>query len=112
MITQTPEHEKRKGNIMKSLKERIAVEQACLDGEVIVYSDQGEADGYSRTIDITEVIFHWDLYDYRIKSKPMEIWVNIYENGMYGHKTKAQAVAGINTKCKNVRTIKFIEVIE
>ncbi len=101
---------------MKSLKERIAIEQAFLDGKETewrlddggiwdkIYTGQNK-DGY---------IFNWGKFDYRIKQEPMEFWVNVYEPNAgicYGfHETKNGAVSGKSPDC--IKTIKVMEVTE
>ena len=65
---------------MKSLKERIDIETAALDGkpieQALIVKDRAwhleeivHPDGY---------IFDWRCYDYRIKPEPLVLWVNVY----------------------------------
>lgn len=61
---------------MKTLKEKIEVMQAALDGKDIEYTphkDYWEID--------PSPSFNWDRFNYRIKPEPMEFWVNVYEGG-------------------------------
>ena len=62
------------GNIMKTLKEKIEIMQAALDGEEIeVYSTIG-----NDWVKTNVPVWNWDNYDYRIKPKPLERWINLY----------------------------------
>jgi len=96
---------------MKSLKEKIEVMQAYLDGEKIEHrmDDTGEwKDVYNAPY------FQWGEWDYRIKPKPMEIWVNIYADGdIFGHRNKDSAKSALISDSGNVRlAVKFIEVTD
>jgi len=60
---------------MKSLKEKIEVMQACLDGKHIQYRDQflhgKENDGdWERSIIGGDFSWNWDKYDYRVEPEP------------------------------------------
>jgi len=57
---------------MKNIKERTDIQQAYLDGESIEY---GQYDSDSFKSSIGEPAFNWFECDYRIKPKPMEVWV-------------------------------------
>lgn len=98
---------------MKTLKERIAIEQAFLDGEKVIISTTGKV---SRLLDVRgyNYVFLWNHHDYDIKPEPMEFWVNIY-NYMDDlpcgtHRTKEAAEA--NATHKIIRTIKAREVTD
>ena len=99
---------------MKSLKERTEIQQAFLDGTDIVKRYLGcKADTlWNDCVDIEA--FDWGNYDFKIKPKPMEIWVNIYADGdIFGHRNKDSAKSALISDSGNVRlAVKFIEVIE
>lgn len=92
---------------MKTLKEKIKVMQAALDGKEIEYKYPEGGEWHSTN----NPLFKWVLFDYRIKPEPLEFWVNVYDNdGGVAHKTKEQAIQGHGgDKCK---TIKVREVME
>lgn len=97
---------------MKTLKEKIAVMQAALDGKEIDQSRKAYADGeWIRCYDPKTLNFNWEKYDYRIKPKPLECWVNTYDGNIsQGYDTENDARA---VKINHVqRTVKMREVIE
>lgn len=61
---------------MKTLKEKIEVMQAALDGKTIQFSNG------PLWIDCEpeHLIWQWPDYDYRIKPEPLEFWVLMVEN--------------------------------
>jgi len=94
---------------METLKQKIEIMQACLDGAEIEYQQPGV---WGKA---TNPEFLWNEYDYRVKPKPMEIWINVYNYpddfcAKNMHKTKAQAELSATRKC--IRTVKFIEVMD
>ena len=92
---------------MKSLRERTEIQQAYLDGESI---ESRIAKCITWMIPSGEPKFNWNTHDYRIKPKPMEIWVNFYpEKNMVIHDNLDSSKKGLN---KHGITKKFIEVIE
>jgi hypothetical protein len=110
-----------------TLKEKIAILQAGLDGKTIQTRNKP---GGSLTTDgiflkgsypnWTEVPLHepgsfnFALYDYRIKPEPREFYMNIYEDGTQGEPRKTRELA--ERLCKRTRgrfdTVRFVEVIE
>ena len=60
---------------MSTLKEKIAVMQAALDGAEIEFRP---ADTEHPWMINSDPLFGWNEYDYRIKPQPKEIWVNEY----------------------------------
>lgn len=100
---------------MATLKEKIAVMQAALDGEQIEFRSKS-TDSPVGWIPVRErggdtLEWRWGLYEYRIKPEPLTVWVNIYESRLgtpYCSKEEAEA----NSSCGLIRTAKFIEVIE
>ena len=71
---------------MKTLKERIEIEQACLDGaeiesQLVSTLDDRRWQHKLMPVDRNTVVFSWDEIDYRIKEEPMELWVNVWDNG-------------------------------
>ena len=98
---------------MKSLKERTEIQQAYLDGADVQCCHTGN-DSYVSLDHYSEPDFNWMINDFRVKPKPMEIWVNIYSNGQFClHDTKEEAerLASIGTSARR-DAVKFIEVIE
>ena len=92
---------------MKTLKEKIKVEQACLDGKEIEKNPYHGITGWNEDKD---PIFNWFQYDYRIKQDPMTIWCNIYDNVVYVYKNKEHAINV--TSMPNIirKAVEFIEV--
>jgi hypothetical protein len=97
---------------MKTLKEKIKVMQAALDGKEIEIS----VDSYRRGGLIewrpadNGVYFNWERNDYRIKPEPMEFWVNVYDDGSALHESESNARECRRPMC--IKTIKVREVIE
>ena len=94
---------------MKTLKERIEIEKAFLDGiDVEVFDEDWlqlgryNSEGY---------LFEWHRFDYRIKPETLEGWCNIYGNHAFGfYETKEEAE---EASCSNViKTIKLREIID
>ena len=91
---------------MKTLKEKIEVMQAALDGKEVEY-DHGN--GFWESCSPT---WDWASWDYRIKPEPMECWVNVYPEGCtYIHDSKEAAENRKETGVE-MKTIKVREVIE
>ena len=57
----------------------------------------------------------WDFhqFDYRVKPEPMELWVNVYEDGSIGTFSDVRDAIRIGIKCKDTvrRAVLFREVI-
>ena len=64
---------------MKSLKEKIEVMQAALDGKEI--EKQTDDEWYQLLVEPELMSFDWAHYDYRIKQEPMEFYAVILESG-------------------------------
>ena len=97
---------------MRSLKERIAIEQRAADGEFLQWTSEMYPEW--QTIDHTispSFIFDWLEKDYRIKQSPMEFWVNVYDDSIYVHKTQKRAES-FQERNVEMRTIKVREVTE
>ena len=79
---------------MKTLKERVAIEQALVDGKIVQ-----EVSGSGHTTDCNpEHVFYWNVLDYRIKPEPMEFYLSFWDNGaMVVSKTMSGAPAGLKT---------------
>ena len=93
---------------MKTLKERIEIMQACLDGKEIEVLR-----GNEMWVTINDPSFEWKDTRYRIKPEPMVIWCNVYNDGMCGIAYTSKADAKLNADYSLEKTIKkFIEVIE
>jgi len=93
---------------MKTLKDKIEVMQAALDGKNIQRQYDEEL---KQWVDIAGAGAQWDWvnYDYRIKPEPMEFWVNVYDTGIavFDSEEAARSItASIN------KTIKVREVVE
>ena len=65
---------------MKTLKEKIEVMQAALDGEEIqaLWLQEGNEDWLPEDLRV----FNWACFDYRIKPKPLEWYENIPDGGV------------------------------
>ena len=59
-----------------------------------------------------QLIFSWHVNDYRIKTEPMEFWVNVFDevNGAYAYETEEKAINGASIP--PVKRIKVREVID
>ena len=88
---------------MKSLKEKIEVMQAALDGkEIEMEMPNGE------WLPQHDLQFNWADYEYRVKSEPFECWANIYPDGeytIYGDEKTAELYRGVDY----LRTVKLVE---
>ena len=65
---------------MKTLKERIEIEQAFLDGGDVEWRPCLGMDEFA-LFDVFKresFVFLWNNNDYRIKPKPLEFWVNVF----------------------------------
>jgi len=94
---------------MKSLKEKIEVMQAALDGKEIE-RNTGTNNGWQPEPDPD---WSWDCWDYRIKPEPMEFWINVYvdgEEGVFTHYSEEAAVDFASTRL-DLKTIKVREVM-
>lgn len=62
---------------MKTLKEKIEVMQAALDGKEIEskWLQKGNPEWKSEDM----LVFNWVCFDYRIKPEPLEIYIDIYD---------------------------------
>ena len=99
---------------MTDLVTKIKIMQAALDGEEIEWVKRGSADDTWTThsrIDIHQ--WDWSTFDYRIKPKPLEFWVNVYEGSgaCFGfHTSKLNADQSKTKDC--IKTIKVKEVTD
>ena len=73
-----------------TLKEKIAVMQAALDGADMQITWDG-ATGWHDIYRPEEFDWNWGKYDYRIKPQPKEIWVNEYDSEISAHRSRASA---------------------
>jgi len=92
---------------MKTLKERVAIEQRAADGELIQWVSKiyPEWQTIGHSVD-DSFVFWWEEKDYRIKPEPMEFYVSIWESGeLTITKTYGESPA-------DIKTIKVREVIE
>lgn len=101
--------DKREAMRKKLLAQRDVEDYWLNGGEVEVGSNYGTG-----WVDATDPVFLWHNYLYRKKPKPLEGWVNIY-NDSFGtvFKTKAEAER-VHFECGRgrVRIIKIREVVE
>ena len=99
---------------MKTLKERIEIEQAYLDGKLIEFKPKGSPGSwYFVPQNEKNIVFQWEYNDYRIKQEPMEFWVNVYEDldyGLFHNKDNADFAA--NGIPSFIKTIKMREVTD
>lgn len=98
---------------MKSLKERIAVEQAYLDGKVIEYRNRDVQKYHGSLIRDLNHVFRWHDYDYQIsdyqiKKEPRQVWITYYyENTPVGiYSTKPESVP------QGFKLREFVEVVK
>jgi len=101
---------------MKTLKERIAIEQAYLDGETVLYQNASNGVSWPPLYsNDPEIVFDWEAFDYRIKPEPMELWVNVYKDsdGQYisTHLAEHEAERSATPNSKHIKTIKVREVL-
>jgi len=96
---------------MKTLKERIEIETALLNGETVQEFLIGDL--YSKDCSENH-IFYWNCCDYRIKPEPLEFWVAEYVNNSYIYKENEKETALENARIGSgfKRLIKVREVIE
>lgn len=93
---------------MKTLKEKIEVMQAALDGKGIEFRP-AETDHEWRIID--DPLFVWGDYDYHIKQEPIEFWVTVYDSGTTAC-WLTEKEANDNLSSLNSKTIKVREVLD
>ena len=97
---------------MKTLKEKIEVMQAALDGEEIeVRNKSGVGEWDIMPMPNFE---SWHCLDYRIKPKPLEFWVNVYK-GRYlsdRYESKEAALRGKSFADDYIKTVKVREVTD
>ena len=96
----------------KTLKEKIEVMQAALDGKEIEYKNCA-SNKWNKCSEPEMNFEYWGCGDYRIKPEPMEFWVNVYncdDIEIFTHKESAE-IAG---RCTSnfIKTIKVREVLE
>lgn len=95
--------------INDKIKQMIKVMQAYLDGEEVEFF------GYDNTWWPVDEDCPWNgVYQYRIKPKPKDIWVNEYNQdgsvyAVYSSSEAAKGAAGVNVARKAVH---YREVIE
>ena len=62
---------------MKTLKEKIEIMQAALDGAEIWFKTEGTNIWYK----ISDPVFSWEFNDYKVKPKPVVLFGFIYSSG-------------------------------
>lgn len=101
---------------MKTMKEKIEVMQAAERGETIEMIGRSlVVSGIIKWTPIgpnENIEWNWEKYEYRVKTKPVEGWINVYPDGTQGglYNTKKQAQAAGNFPGR--RTVKVCEVPE
>ena len=93
---------------MKTLKEKIEIMQAYLDGEGIEHKHTGGGEWIKVN---QEPFFQWSDWDYQIKPKPMVRYINIYPDTRTEFLHQVEVTA-INDRVDGARTVKFIEVMD
>lgn len=97
---------------MKTLKERIEVEQAALEGKLInSKSNNGDCATYNIMVG-GDFIFDWANHDYEVKPWPLEFWVNVFENDSTALAYKSEERAKEQKISSVLKTIKVREVLE
>jgi len=93
---------------MLSILEKIEVMMAFHNGEEIEY--------YSRTSDMWlkagDPTWDWSNTTFRVKTKPMEVWINVYprrKEGGYTYHTEEKANESVS---EGGKSYKFIQVME
>jgi len=90
-------------------KRKIEVMQAFLAGEEIEFATAGD-DDWETTRDFI-ITWDWNGLDYRVKPKPREFWVNVYEGISCAiHQTEDRAVHHRGKSC--IKTIHVREVMD
>ena len=99
---------------MKTLKEKIEVMQAALDGKEIQAKIEDMDKWVTIEVNAEKMEWDWAECDYRIKHEPMEFWVNVYKciEDACPHETKEKALKAISFPEDYIKTIKVREVIE
>ena len=98
---------------MKTLKEKIEVMQAALDGKKIESRNYPYEDKYDWNDNFYSGIkWNWPHVDYRIKQEPMEFWANVFENDNPGFITKEKAKMHGENFSSYIKTIKVREVLD
>ena len=90
---------------MKTLKEKIKVMQAALDGEIVQYRDT-----FGNWYSNNDNLWNWGDYDYRIKPEPMEFIIDIYDGNRYEIASDRNRL--MLSKLGKFKTIKVREVME
>jgi hypothetical protein len=96
---------------MKTTREMIEIMEAFERGETIFVRIKDINKLYRNWVFTPKPVWNWDFYDYKVKSKPREIWVNEYPSG-YGsvYKSEEMAIQVLNTH--RGTTHHFIEVLD
>ena len=76
---------------MKSLRERVAIEQAFLNGVEVEhqYINSTTCDWF--TITAQDPLFDWKMYDFRIKPQSLTVFCNVYAERVYCHTSERVA---------------------
>lgn len=97
---------------MKTLTEKIRVMQAAEAGKEIeiIRVNAPYKDDWHFT---DSPAFDWANFDYRIKTEPMELWVNVFEDGStWPFESKVEAEHARDVCYGTPKTIKFREVVD
>ena len=97
---------------MKTLKEKIKVMQAALDGADIDFKLNGGV--WNKSVDPLELEWMWTEFDYRVTPKPIECWVNVLDGETCSsvYMSKESADESRPKMSDGWTTRKFREVIE
>lgn len=94
----------------KVLLSNLDVLKAYAEGQHIQYRHGGDPDSVWR--DAQAPAFNTPLVDYRIKPRPIEGWVNVYEDGSMGvlHGTKTRAAEAGSTSPRRIIFVREVEI--
>lgn len=103
---------------MKTLKEKIKVMQAALDGKEIEYRnypyDERHTWSWSSFVGNGGLVWNWPNVDYRIKPEPIERWYNKFSgypmSTTYDTKEQAEEAGKGFSDC--ICSVKLREVME
>lgn len=88
----------------------IEVATAFKNGKTIQFYDKVCNKGW---LDTNNPVWAFDKITYRVKPEPMELWVNVYEDGSIGAFSDVRDAIRIGNMCKDTvrRAVLFREVL-
>ena len=87
--------------------EMIAVLQAFERGEVIEYRPKN-----SQRWGSAEPIWNFSQFDYRVKPKPREWWLNVYKTSVCSHGSRAEADREQDNVARRIDCVHVREVLD